>query len=426
VTPPRSADSTPPPILGFAFYLLGTGCVALGLAALGIFAGNVHAIDAAPLPAWAFLIGQGMVLLGLAVAWRASRGASRRMLGVAATLWLTLLVVDVQQGRFTAYVAALASSRIPFASTTSSLVGRAIVLLVVAVAAHATGRAFASRTSRTWMTTLGATLVFADAWAGAWPVVTRASFGHSALRLVYTTPTMIGGGAGWFLAGGGLYLVGRATLRGGERAPATSSVASISYVRLYVEATIAVAGLAFVHAVSVAISTHVGLSTHDVSDTSTLGGEIVAWAAMVVALRGMRPFTRSALGFALAVLGVLGLEALLRYVVWSRGALSPSSAAMYAVTFLQVVGGVGVLLALRALRGAAAAVRAWAAEDGAAFESARLVLAANLVGVSLVASFFAPDLGTGTAFVAVEAIAVVSAATALALASGASSAPPRE
>ena len=79
----------PPPILGFAFYLLGTGCIALGLAELGTFAGNVHAIALAPLPAWSSVIGQAMLLLGLAIAWRASFGHSAARLVYATPTMIT-------------------------------------------------------------------------------------------------------------------------------------------------------------------------------------------------------------------------------------------------------------------------------------------------------------------------------------------------
>ena len=405
-----------PPILGFAFYVVGTGCLALGLAELGTFTGNVHAIALAPLPAWAFAIGQAMVLLGLAIAWRATHGASRRLLGVAATLWLTLFVVELQEGRFTAYLAAPASSRVLFASTTASLVGRAIVLLVVAVVAHRTGRAFASRT---WMTTLGATLVFADAWAGAWAVVTRASFGHDAARLVYVTPTMIAAGAGLLLAACGLYATGRAMLAGAaddpENARAARSAATFAPPILSIEAIAAIAGLALAHAVAVAIATHVSISKRDVSDTATLGGELAAWIALVVSLRRLR---RGASGFAFAVLVALLLEATLRYVVWSHGALSPSSVASLASTLLPFVSGIGVLLMVRALRAAATTVGAWASEHGAS-ETARgplvtrLRWAANLLAASLAASLFAADVSSSPIYFALQALAVLSGALAL-------------
>ena len=415
-----AAAPAPAPILGFAFYLLGTGFVALSLAELGTFAGNLHAIEIAPLPAWAFVIGQGMVLLGLAVAWRATRGASRRLLGVAATLWLTLFVVEVQQGRFTAWLASTASSRILFAPTTASLVGRAIVILVIAVVVHSTARALpGTAASRSWTTTLGATLVFADAWAGAWPVVTRASFGHSATRLVYATPTMLGAGAGLLLAAAGLYATGRTILARAEdhASPASSAPpepsehSAFAVPRLTVEAMTAVAGLALAHALSVAISTHLHLSKLDVSDTATLGGEIAAWIALCVSLR-----SRSSRGFALAVLGSLVLETSLRYIVWSRGLLSPSSIASLAATLLPFVSGIRVLVTVRALRGAASAVHAHASAI------TRLRLAANLVSASLVASFFAPGISSPDIYFAVQAVAVLSGALALALMIAAASA----
>jgi len=398
VTAREPADESPAlvrpaPILGFAFYVLGTGCVALGVAQLGIFAENIHAVTVAPLPSWAFVIGQAMVLVGLVIAWRATKGTVRRLLGVAATLWLTLFVVEMQQGRFADYLVAHAP-RALFAGTTASLVGRAIVLLVVAVAAYGSGRAVASLT---WATTLGATLVFADAWAGAWPIVTRASFGHTAARLLYATPTMVAAGAGLLLAGGGLYATGRAILRGvtmGDRMAARDGG-----LPLFTDGTTAVAGLALAHAASVAVAPHLGLSMHDVSDTTTLGGELVAWTVVVVALRRMRPLTKQALGFALAVLVAHGLEALLRYVVWSRGLFSPSRGATLASGLLPFVAGIRVLLAIRALRAAAT--------------STRLRLGANLLGGSLVASFFAPDLAGPGIPLFVQAIALLLGALAL-------------
>ena len=412
-------STRPAAILGFAFYVLGTGCVALGVAQLGIFAGNLHAIALAPLPSWALLLGQGMVLVGLAIAWRATNGALRRLLGVAATLWLTLLVFEMQQGRFTDALSSHASdasaSRALFAPTTASLVGRAIVLVVVAVAAHASGRALPSRsrTWATWATTLGAVLVFADAWAGAWPVVTRPSFGHTASRLLSTTPTMLTAGAGLLLAAGGLYATGRAILRRAEGAGEEErereeegegeeggvEPAAPRGFSLYREGVTAAAGLALAHAVAVAVSTHVGLSMHDVSDTATLGGELLAWSAIVVALRRMRPSTKRALGFAVAVLVAVGVEVLLRYTVWSHGLLSPSRVAAFASSVLPFVAGIRVLLTLRALRAAATTVR--------------LRLGANLLAGSLVASFFAPDLSGVTLSVLVQAIAVVLGALAL-------------
>lgn len=375
-------SGTPPPILGFAFYLVGTGLVALGLSRLALFAETLHVKGLAPASWWGSVIGQAMVLLGLVVAWRATRGTSaahRRMLGAAAALWLTLLVVDFQRLRLQDYLLAHAP-RAMMAPHAGPLVGRAIVLVVIALVVHASGRAFAPA-PRTWATTLGAVLVVADAWAETWPIVTSMHLGVDSARLVYAAPSVLVGGVGLMVAGAGLWAAGRSLLRRTVDAANAEPLAPRSHPHsLLADGVVAVAGLALAHAVSVVLAPWVGLSARDVSDTATLGGELLAWTLVVVALRRMRPLTRASLGFAGAVLGALVLEAVLRYVLWSGGVFAPSSASRLAASVVPFVAGLRVLVTIRALRAAASVL------------GTPLRLGANLLGASLVASFFAPDL----------------------------------
>ncbi|MDB5213219.1 MAG: hypothetical protein JWO86_1146 [Myxococcaceae bacterium] len=340
----------PPQILGFAFYVLGTGCVALAVAQLATFAENLHAIPFSPVSIWSFVVGEAMVLLGLAIGWRATKGYQRRLLGVAATLWLTLFVLEMQRERTVTYLLAHAPSALG-GSIAASFVGRAIVLCVVALVVHASGRAFAART---WATTLGATLVFADAWAGAWPVVTRVSFTGGTARLFHTTPSMLFAGIGLLVMSGGLYAAGRTILSGittdeyrrahprrvdpsGDPAKDASPPPDLGAgLPLFADAAVAIAGLAIAHAVSLAASSKLGISMHDIDDTSTLGGELFAWTLMVVALRRMKPLTARAATLALLAAGALVAVTALRYVLWSNGLFAPAGQGSLARAILPV------------------------------------------------------------------------------------------
>ena len=395
----------PPPILGFAFYLLGTGCVAMGIAELVVFAQNALAVRLAwlaSLPGSASVIGQAMVLVGLAIAWRSTRGAQRRLAGVSATLALTLFVLELQRGPIVEYFVAHAP-RAVLASTSAGLVGRAIVLLVVALVVHRSGRAFASRT---WATTLGATLVFADAFVGAWLIVTD-KLGEHAGRLLYAAPSMVAGSLGLVLAGGGLYAAGATILRGitvdeylrahrgaksaeDEAAPTAASgerrLLLLRGLPLFVEGLIALAGLALVHAASVAVAARLGLSAHDVSDTVTLGGELVAWTVVSVAAYRMRSLlTRSFL--VSAVLAAIALDVTLRYVAWSRGVFSGVAGPSLPAQLLPFVAAARALLTIAALHAIASAL------DGLSVLQRplkrRLRLASSFVGASLVVSLLA-------------------------------------
>jgi hypothetical protein len=306
------APVRPPPILGFALYLIGTGCLALGVSQLARFAENLHAIPFSPLSIWSFVIGEAMVLLGLAIAWRATKGHQRRLLGVAATLWLTLFVVEMQRERYVHYLLAHAPGALG-GSLAASFVGRAIVLLVVALVVQASGRAFASRT---WATTLGALLVVADAWAGAWPVLTHVRLTDGTAGLFHTTPSMACAGIGLLLMAAGLYAAGRNVLDAVTVSPTPGLRAGLP---LFADAAAAIAGLAVAHAVALALSSKLGGSMHDSDDTSTLGGELVAWTLMVVALRRMKPLTARAEALALAAACAFVAVTTLRYVLWSNG-----------------------------------------------------------------------------------------------------------
>lgn len=417
----------PPPILGFAFYLLGTGCMAMGIAELAVFAQNAFAARVASLPGSASVIGQAMVLVGLAIAWRTTKGAQRRLLGASATLALTLFVLEVQRGPIVEYLVAHAPRSV-LASTSAGLLGRAIVLLVVAVVVHGSGRAFAART---WATTLGATLLFADAFVGAWLIVTQTKLGEHGGRLFYASPSLIVGGVGLLVAGGGLYSAGATILRGitideylrahrGAKSAEDDGVSTAASAdrRLlllrglppFVEGLIALAGLALAHAASVAVAARLGLSAHDVSDTATLGGELVAWSVVFVAAHRMRALMKRSFLVG-AVLAAIVLDLTLRYLLWSRGVFSGVPGRSLPAEVLPFVAGARALLTVAALHAVASAL------DGFAVLKNRARLASSLVGVSLAVSLLAsfasvaPDL--------LQAVAAALAAVALAVAVGA-------
>jgi len=398
----------PPPILGFAFYVLATGCVALGIAQLATFIEKARVAEVAPLPWWSLLVGEAMVLTGLVIAWRAAKGTSRRLLAVAAALWATLFVLQMQSERVAGYMVGRTPGAL-FMTTTASSVGRAIVLLLVAVVVHRSGRAFATRT---WTATAGALLVFADAWVAAWPLVTRSGIRTSIGVVTYASPSMVAGGVGALLVAGGLYAAGRAVL-GGASVVAPEAEGLRGALPLFVEGIIAVAALALAHAACVAAASHVGLSAYDVSETTTIGGELLAWVVLAIALRRMGPQTSQAFRLLLAVCGALVLEIALRYALWSRGVVSGVGSAPIADA-ASLVAGLRILLSIRALHFAVVGL-AGLPERPAGARTAlrgRARVATNLLGASLVASLFAP--GTSEVwFLFLEGLAVVSGAIAL-------------
>ncbi|MDB4935064.1 MAG: hypothetical protein JWP87_2036 [Labilithrix sp.] len=317
----RSAANTepalerPPQLLGFAMYVLGTGCVSMGIAQLGQFVAAHSAFPSLPAAA---VVGEMMALAGLAIAWRTTTSGFRRVLLAGAALWLTLLIIDYQSGQLHRYLTMNASAArlAPFAAP---LAGRAIVLGLVAIFVHRSGRRFAAMT---WPTTVGAVLVAADAWARTWPIIVNLGVLRRSALVGFAPPSMMLGVIGFLAMGGGLFAAGRSVLRGitveeylraqpkrgdeltkeeiarrDEGIPGTRRG-----LPLFAEATVSVAVLAFGLAAAVASASSSRFYSRDVSESATAGGEIVTLVLLVVALRRMRPFTARALLFASAAL----------------------------------------------------------------------------------------------------------------------------
>jgi hypothetical protein len=302
----------PPQLLGFAMYVLGTGCVVMGVAQLGVFA-LLHT-SLPSLPPATSMVGEVMVLAGLVIAWRSARGGRRRLLVSAVALWLTLLVLDFQAPKLQLHLA-----------VTAPVLGRAIVVGLVAILAHSIGRRFAATT---WATTVGAVLLAADAWARTWPTVINLGNVSTRIMASFAPPSMMIGALGFFAAGGGLFAVGRSVLRG---------ITVEEYLRahprrdddlddeqiarreewlpgirnglpLFGDATVSVAALAFALAAAVASASPLRFYTRDVGEAATIGGELVALVLLILALRRMRPFTTRALLFASAALVALVIQ----------------------------------------------------------------------------------------------------------------------
>jgi hypothetical protein len=389
------ARERPPEILGFALYVLGTGCAALGLSQLGTFA-KIHGhASLARLPWWASTVGQLMVLVGLAIAWRTTRTRQRRVLVVSAALWLTLLVVDYQARLYAA-----------------PLLGRAIVLGLVAMFVHSVGRGFAAST---WATTVGAVLVAADAWARTWPVVLHLGKVSDRVMLAFAPPSMVASAIGFVVAGAGLYASGRSVLRGitvdeyvrahpkkgGEDDADASVVPGLrAGAPLLAESAIGVAALAFVRAAAVASAHTLAMSPRDVSETTTLGGELVALTLLVVALRRMRPLAARPRLLAHAALALLLVELGLVILSWMSG----SYRSVYDVsTFVAVA---PPLLAAGCLY-TCSSVGVLARAAG------RLRLSGAALAASAVASFLAAHTADPDGRFALEMLAIVSGAIAV-------------
>lgn len=309
----ESADVTaalerPPQIFGFALYVMGTGALLMGLAQIVAFARGHHvgwnlgvAVRAA-IP-----VGELMVALGLAIAWRTTKGSGRRLLAVAGVLWVTLFLLELRRTQ----VRSLLVETLPRAANASYVAtwaGWAIALGLVAVVVFRGGRAFAART---WAPLLGATLVTAHAFEQAWPILVPLRGAFYRGPIVPAPGLVVLGGVGLVVFAGGLYAAGRSILRGvtvDEYVRAASkkrdrsdddgadvwTPALLRGLPLLVDASVATSGLAVALALAVVSASYLQLTAHRLVDTAVIGGQIVASALLVVAVRrvgrlGARP-----------------------------------------------------------------------------------------------------------------------------------------
>lgn len=338
----------PPQIFGFALYVMGTGLLVMGMVQLLVFA-MLHGATQVPylgvVGRWGMPVGQLMTALGLAIAWRTTKGTGRRLLAVAGALWATLFVLDFERVQVRSFMIAKhpSAAGLPYVATWS---GWAIALGIVAVLVFRGGRAFAART---WATALGAALVTAHAFEQAWPILTPL-----ARPILWSTPSLVPGllvlGAlGLLVFAGGLYASGRNILRAvtvdeyiragsGKTTQKTkkkaateagaedderslSSAALLRGLPLFVDASVALSGLATALALAVAFASVLHLSARDLVDTAVAGGQLVASALLVLAVRRLRLGGSAALrvvaGLLVSHVACLALLACARSLGWS-------------------------------------------------------------------------------------------------------------
>ena len=399
LAPPLS--DRPPKLFGFALYLIGTGCAGMGVAQLGVLL-TIHGLLGSSygfVTRWGMAIGELMVFVGLAIAWRTTRPPRRRFVAVATTLWAAMSVIDFDQERVRRALV-LESLRGVLAPTAATFAGWAIALGLLAIVVHAGGRAFAART---WATTLGACLVIADAWEQALPVVVpmRSRYGSDTTSYASVIALDV---IGLGLVAGGLFAAGRSILRGvtiGEYVRAKSRrprddddvdagdpwrAALRRGLPLLADAGVAIAGLATALATVIALARSLRTTPRALTESAVAGGQLVAMVLLALALHRLGGFGQRAARFAYGALGSLVLVVLLIVVARTR----PGTELGDVVPFLGVAPPV---LAAGALYASSTALGAYEA-GGATMSSLRAHLRAMgvLLGLSAVGAFLATQL----------------------------------
>lgn len=417
LAPPLS--DRPPKLFGFALYLIGTGCAAMGVAQLGVLL-TVHGLFGTVygfVTRWGMAIGEVMVFVGLAIAWRTTRPPRRRFVAVATTLWATMSVIDFDQERVRRALV-LESIRGMLAPTAATFAGWAIALGLLAIVVHAGGRAFAART---WATTLGACLVIADAWEQALPVVVpmRSRYGSDATSYVSVIALDV---IGLLLVAGGLFAAGRSILRGvtiGEYLRAKSPRLRPDHdddagdpsrevlrraLPLLADAGVAIAGLAAALATVIALARSLRTTPRALTESAVAGGQLVAIVLLALAVHRLGSVGQRAARFVYGALGSLVLVVVLIVVARTR----PGTELGDVVPFLGVAPPV---LAAGALYASSTALGA--CDVGSAAMSSlreRLRSMAVLLGLSAVGAFLATQLAeTDTRRIFDVASALVSA-----------------
>lgn len=302
----NDAPQRPPKILGFAFYVAGAGAATTGLAALATLLPDVTKARELPsIPYLLSMVGNVMLLVGLAVAWRATQSPLRRVFALATAASIAFFAFDHYGRRGAAHVVSLTALQW---LSVAPYMARAAVVALLAYAAFVAGRVFAART---WATTLAAALVAAELWEMTWPLVVpvrRAlvSDGYTYSRFA-TLPLFVP--LALVACGGGLFAAGRAILRGvtiGEylhaKAPRLDAAGDArerddarkresSALRrglpLLADATVAAMGMTFAQAVGVVVAgfSYLRCSPEQVVERSATGGHLVAGVLLVLAVR---------------------------------------------------------------------------------------------------------------------------------------------
>lgn len=303
---PPTPLERPPQLFGFALYLAGVGSLLMGVG-LAVVLALMHGkgpFSMVVVSRWSIPLGQLMVLLGLAVSWRVLRTSHRRLLAVAATLWVTMFVAEMQRAQIREYLSANAPGALSgtFAAT---LTAWAIVMGLLAVVVHDGGRAFAART---WATTLGACLLAAHAFEHAWPVVVPHNIRAPGESLPFIPPQIGLGAAGFLVMGGALLAAGRTILQGvtvaeyvrarGTRASADGggdessdgrTQALVRGLPLLADAMVALFGMALAASVAAALSHTSSRNIRALLEAGTVGGDLAALVLLALALHRLRP-----------------------------------------------------------------------------------------------------------------------------------------
>ncbi|MDB4944583.1 MAG: hypothetical protein JWP97_4117 [Labilithrix sp.] len=307
--PPPTFEELRLPLLGFSFYMLATGTLAMGLGQLLYFARLQHADVPPMLLGWILPLGQIMGLLGLVLGWRTTERAEKRLMAAGTLLWLSLFALAIERGAVQRALLGRSITLVVLVTEVAPWVGWAAVLGIVTLAVRTAARAVGGAT---WPMMLGLALVVAHAAELAWPALVPTR--HAAETLFALRNSQIGA-LGLLLTAAGLYIVGRRLLPDDavDKAKATGKKVTprlAPTTSLLSDGAIMLAGVTFALCASVAAADPLGASASETAALAGNGGLALTAAVLFVALRRNeatrgRP-ARLALGSLLAMALYLG------------------------------------------------------------------------------------------------------------------------
>ena len=291
VVPP---DERPPtfeelqqPLLGFSFYLLATGCLAMGLGQVMYFALLRH-VDLPPfLIGWVLPLGQAMGMLGLVLGWRVVQGTDRRLMASGAILWLGLFALAFERAQVQHALMGKSVMLAVLSTEVAPWVGWAIVLGLLLVVLRGAGKRVGGPL---WPAQLGLALVVAHSFELTWPTVVP---NHHDLGIMFVLRNSQIGAIGLLLYAAGLFITGRRLLPEDAAEPAAKRKVNqrerptivVPTAGLLADLSVTLAGVTFALCASVAAAGLFGSSPTETALLAGTGGFALLAILLFVTLR---------------------------------------------------------------------------------------------------------------------------------------------
>ena len=284
---PPTFEDLQAPLLGFSFYLLATGTLAMGLGQVMWFALMRHLPVPPFLIGWVLPLGQAMGMLGLVLAWRVVKGSERRMMAAAALLWLGLFALAFERGQVQRALMGRSVMGASLAIDAGPWVGWATVLALVLVVYRGAGK---QAGGPQWPAQLGLALVAAHAFELTWPILVPNQHDTGIFFVLRNSQI---GAVGLLFFAAGLFITGRRLLPDDAADPAATRKVNqrdrpkiiAPSAGLLADSSVTLAGVTFALCASVAAAGALGSSPSETALLAGTGGFAFAAVVLFVALR---------------------------------------------------------------------------------------------------------------------------------------------